>query len=50
MALGTVLFSDPYAPARVRAELAAAVASLGYSDAAEARGLAHVSEHAVLSG
>jgi dihydroorotate dehydrogenase (NAD+) catalytic subunit len=41
VALGTVLFSDPGAPARVRAELAAETAALGLSDPAEARALAH---------
>ncbi len=41
VALGTVLFSDPDAPARIRAELAAETAALGLSDPAEARGLAH---------
>ena len=39
--LGTVLFSDPAAPARIRSELAAEAAALGLSDPAQARGLAH---------
>jgi dihydroorotate dehydrogenase (NAD+) catalytic subunit len=41
VALGTVLFSDPGAPARIRAELAAETAALGLSDPDEACGLAH---------
>src|SRR5262245_17896296 len=41
VALGTVLFADPDAPARVRAELDAEVAALGLRDAAEAHGIAH---------
>jgi len=41
VALGTTLFSDPYAPQRVRDELAAEVAALGYSHADDVRGLAH---------
>jgi dihydroorotate dehydrogenase (NAD+) catalytic subunit len=43
VALGTVLFGDPDAPVRVRAELAAAAAGLGLSDPLEARGRAHSS-------
>jgi dihydroorotate dehydrogenase (NAD+) catalytic subunit len=41
VALGTVLFADPGAPARVRAELAAAAAERGLTDPAAARGAAH---------
>jgi dihydroorotate dehydrogenase (NAD+) catalytic subunit len=41
VALGTVLFSDSSAPARIRAELAAELAALGLSAASEARGIAH---------
>ena len=41
VALGTVLFSDPGAPDRIRAELAAETAALGLSDPDDARGLAH---------
>jgi len=41
VALGTVLFSDPGAPARIRAELAAETSALGMSDPEDARGLAH---------
>jgi hypothetical protein len=43
VALGTVLFSDPEAPARVRSELAAAVAEAGLASVDEAHGLAGVS-------
>jgi dihydroorotate dehydrogenase (NAD+) catalytic subunit len=39
--LGTVLFRDPGAPARVRAELASELASIGLSDVIAARGIAH---------
>jgi dihydroorotate dehydrogenase (NAD+) catalytic subunit len=38
--LGTVLFSDPLAPARVRSELGAAVRSHGHGTAADVRGIA----------
>jgi dihydroorotate dehydrogenase (NAD+) catalytic subunit len=41
VALGTVLFSDPFAPVRVRAELAAEAASLGVDNPLELRGSAH---------
>ena len=41
VALGTVLFSDPGAPARIRAELGAESSALGLSDPDDARGLAH---------
>jgi dihydroorotate dehydrogenase (NAD+) catalytic subunit len=41
VALGTVLFSDPFAPARIRDELAAELAALGLSSAEEACGIAH---------
>jgi dihydroorotate dehydrogenase (NAD+) catalytic subunit len=41
VALGTVLFSDPDAPARIRAELAAEAAALGFPDPADAHGVAH---------
>jgi dihydroorotate dehydrogenase (NAD+) catalytic subunit len=41
VALGTVLFRDPDAPRRVRAELAAEVAALGVADVDEVRGVAH---------
>jgi dihydroorotate dehydrogenase (NAD+) catalytic subunit len=39
-ALGTVLFADPGAPSRVRAELAAACAEAGVATADDARSLA----------
>lgn len=41
VALGTVLFSDPSAPARIRDELAAELAALGLSSSEQARGIAH---------
>jgi dihydroorotate dehydrogenase (NAD+) catalytic subunit len=41
VALGTVLFSDPDAPSRVREELAAELAVLGFDSADAARGAAH---------
>jgi dihydroorotate dehydrogenase (NAD+) catalytic subunit len=41
VALGTVLFSDPGAAARIRSELAAETSALGLSDPDDARGLAH---------
>jgi len=41
VALGTVLFADPEAPQRIRAELAAEVAALGHSEVDELRGIAH---------
>ena len=40
VALGTVLFSDPSAPARIRDELAAELAALGLSSVEQARGIA----------
>ena len=40
-ALGTVLFADPYAPRRVREELAAQLAERGFATPVEARSLAH---------
>ena|SRR2546421_3582602 len=41
VALGTVLFSDPDAPARVRAELADELAARGYADMDAAHAVAH---------
>jgi dihydroorotate dehydrogenase (NAD+) catalytic subunit len=41
VALGTVLFSDPSAPVRIREELAAELAARGLSSAEQARGIAH---------
>jgi dihydroorotate dehydrogenase (NAD+) catalytic subunit len=41
VALGTVLFSDPLAPLRIRDELAEELAALGLSSPERARGIAH---------
>jgi dihydroorotate dehydrogenase (NAD+) catalytic subunit len=41
VALGTVLFTDPDAPARIRGELAAELAAHGFASADDARGVAH---------
>jgi dihydroorotate dehydrogenase (NAD+) catalytic subunit len=41
VALGTILFADPLAASRVRAEMDAEAVSLGYPSAAEVRGDAH---------
>jgi dihydroorotate dehydrogenase (NAD+) catalytic subunit len=41
VAIGTVLFSDPSAPARIRDELAAELAALGLSSAEQACGIAN---------
>jgi dihydroorotate dehydrogenase (NAD+) catalytic subunit len=41
VALGTVLFTDPGAPVRVRQELRSAAKSLGLGDPSEAVGIAH---------
>ena len=41
VALGTVLFADPSAPSRIRAELAAAAVARGFGNPAAARGAAH---------
>ena len=41
VALGTVLFRDPDAPNRMRAELAAELAGLGVADVDDVRGVAH---------
>jgi dihydroorotate dehydrogenase (NAD+) catalytic subunit len=41
IALGTVLFADPDAPARIRGELAAELAAHGFASADDARGVAH---------
>ena len=46
VALGTVLFSDPDAPARVRAELAAEASSFGVENPLELRGTALRETHA----
>jgi dihydroorotate dehydrogenase (NAD+) catalytic subunit len=42
VALGTILFSDPAAPARVHAELEAAASALNLGHPLDARGLAHL--------
>ena len=47
VALGTVLFSDPAAPGRVRAELANEIATRGVDGADNAIGLAHAEPTAV---
>jgi dihydroorotate dehydrogenase (NAD+) catalytic subunit len=49
VALGTVLFSDPAAPPRVRDELEAEATSRGYASAAEIRGVAHESARSTVS-
>jgi dihydroorotate dehydrogenase (NAD+) catalytic subunit len=41
VALGTVLFAEPQAPERVRGELAAEAAALGFATPLHARGIAH---------
>jgi dihydroorotate dehydrogenase (NAD+) catalytic subunit len=48
IALGTILFSDPDAPGRVRRELAEELAARGLAGSEDARGLAHCEEPAVL--
>ncbi len=40
VALGTILFSDPCAPVRIRAELEAGAAALGFAQPEDARGVA----------
>jgi dihydroorotate dehydrogenase (NAD+) catalytic subunit len=40
VALGTILFADPEAPARVRGELAAALEEAGYRSVDEVAGVA----------
>ncbi|HMI99156.1 MAG TPA: dihydroorotate dehydrogenase [Gaiellaceae bacterium] len=47
-ALGTILFSDPEAPGRVREELAEELAARGLAGPEDAHGLAHREEPAVL--
>ena len=46
--LGTVLFREPGAPARIRAELASELEAVGLSDVAAARGIAHLQDAALL--
>ena len=43
VALGTILFSDPEAPARIRSELAAEAAARGFENPLDVRGIAHSS-------
>ena len=43
VAVGTILFSDPEAPARIRSELAAEAARRGFDDPLAARGVAQTS-------
>jgi dihydroorotate dehydrogenase (NAD+) catalytic subunit len=47
IAIGTVLFGDPYAPARIRAELAGEINELGVDDLDNVIGLAHGEPSAV---
>jgi dihydroorotate dehydrogenase (NAD+) catalytic subunit len=47
--VGTTLFADPFAPARIRRELAAETAALGLADPSQARGIAHHDGSTVLS-
>jgi dihydroorotate dehydrogenase (NAD+) catalytic subunit len=49
VALGTVLFRDPAAPARVRSELEREALAHGFASPAEARGAAHFSRGMLLS-
>ncbi len=48
VALGTVLFGDPDAPARIRGELAAEAASHGFAEPLDALGIAHDPDRAVI--
>jgi len=48
VALGTVLFRDPAAPGRIRAELAAEAAARGFAEPLAARGIAHAEDGAPL--
>jgi dihydroorotate dehydrogenase (NAD+) catalytic subunit len=41
VAIGTSLFSDPFAPVRIHEELSAELATLGLSSIEQARGIAH---------
>jgi dihydroorotate dehydrogenase (NAD+) catalytic subunit len=43
VALGTILFSDPEAPARIRSELSAEASSRGFENPLDVRGIAHSS-------
>jgi dihydroorotate dehydrogenase (NAD+) catalytic subunit len=50
VALGTVLFGDPDAPARIRAELAAEAAAHGFTEPSHARGASHRASETVDPG
>jgi dihydroorotate dehydrogenase (NAD+) catalytic subunit len=45
VAVGTALFSDPDAPARIRAELAAEAAARGFATPLELRSVAQAEKH-----
>jgi dihydroorotate dehydrogenase (NAD+) catalytic subunit len=47
VALGTILFADPNAPARIRSELAAETAARGLAEPLAARGSAHLTPESV---
>jgi dihydroorotate dehydrogenase (NAD+) catalytic subunit len=49
VALGTILFADPDAPGRIRAEIAAELGRLGFESVDAVRGVAH-SGGTVLAG
>jgi dihydroorotate dehydrogenase (NAD+) catalytic subunit len=49
VAIGTALFADPFAPARIRGELEAETAARGCSEPSEVRGLAHARDGLLLS-
>jgi dihydroorotate dehydrogenase (NAD+) catalytic subunit len=49
VAIGTILFADPDAPGRIRAEIAAELERLGFESVEAVRGVAH-SDGAVLAG
>ena len=48
VAVGTVLFADPDAPTRIRAELEGEVVALGFVDPDNAVGLAHDADRSTL--
>ena len=49
VALGTILFSDPAAPARIRSELDAELAAHGFAHPGNAVGAAHGAEGSTLN-
>jgi dihydroorotate dehydrogenase (NAD+) catalytic subunit len=49
VAVGTTLFADPFAPARIRVELEAELEALGLETPAQARGIAHMGGTGLLS-